>query len=80
MPDEPLGTGLLDTLNNGLKQIIEQLKEIGNKLESIEKHIDLANEAASTILDLLTTQETANGTTPPIPSFEFPKVTKKKPK
>ena len=32
MPDEDLGEGLLDTLNNGLKQIIEKLKEIGNKL------------------------------------------------
>lgn len=78
MPDEPLGTGLLDTLNNGLKQIIEHLKEIGNKLESIEKHIDLANEAASTILDLLTTQETDRAATSTIPTFEFPKSTKKK--
>jgi hypothetical protein len=79
MPDGDLGTGLLDTLNNGLKQIIEQLTAIQNALEGISNRIDLVNEAASTIIDILTTQETDRTATQAVPPFEFKKLETKKP-
>lgn len=79
MGDGDLGTGLLDTLSNGLKQIISSLEEISNKLENIEKHLELANEAATTILDLLTTQETDRTATQTVSPFEFKKPETKKP-
>jgi len=49
MSKEPLGTGLVDTLNNGLKQAIKHLAEMSNKLENVEKKLDLANEAINNL-------------------------------
>lgn len=77
MVEGDLGTGLIDTLNNGLKLIIEQLDDIANKLENIEKHIELANEAVSTIIDALTTQQANSETTPIIPGLKAPPSLKK---